>query len=81
MGQQSKKKTVSFSLTDEEKNEVMAGTASHGLSDRNEYLLALMEADRALGLAPVFDVAARRIVLRPNGQIHPQPRRPAQRSK
>lgn len=81
MGHQAKKKTVSFSLTDEERGEVMAGTTSHGLHDRNEYLLALMEADRALGLAPVFDVTARRIVLRPNGQLHPQPRRTAHRQK
>jgi len=64
-----KKKSVSFSLSDEELQSFLERANTHGFSDRNDYVLSLLEADLALGLAPVFDPKARRLVLRPAGKL------------
>jgi hypothetical protein len=47
VGRQIKKKSRSFSLTDEEITAFERRAAEHGFADRNEYLLALFEADAA----------------------------------
>jgi len=67
--QQGKKKSVSFSLSSEELQSFLERASAHGFSDRNDYLLALLEADLALRLAPVFDPADRRLVLRSGGKL------------
>jgi|GEM_PF-1036661 len=64
-----KKKSVSFSLSDEELQGFLERANAHGFSDRNDYVLALLEADLALRLAPVFDRKDRRLVLRPGGKL------------
>jgi len=64
-----KKKSVSFSLSDEELQAFLERASAHGFSDRNDYVLALLEADLALRLAPVFDPKDRRLVLRPGGKL------------
>lgn len=63
MGSQSKKKTFSFSLSDDEAAEVIKLAAEAGF-DRNEWILAIMEAHTALDLRPRLDANNRRI-LRP----------------
>jgi len=64
-----KKKSVSFSLSDEELQSFLERANAHGFSDRNDYVLALLEADLALRLVPVFDPKTRRLVLRPGGKL------------
>jgi len=64
-----KKKSVSFSLSDEELQALLERVEAHGFSDRNDYVLALLEADLALRLAPVFDPKDRRLVLRTGGKL------------
>jgi len=64
-----KKKSVSFSLSDEELRAFLERANAHGFSDRNDYALALLESDLALRLAPVFDPKDRRLVLRPGGKL------------
>ena len=64
MGSQSKKKTFSFSLTEAEAGEVLALTNKLKFSDRNEFLLALLEAAKFLNLVPAIDTEHKR-VLRP----------------
>lgn len=72
MGRQVKKISRSFSLSDEEFADVLGRAKSHDFADRNEYLLALVEADKALHLAPVFDPTLRKIVLRPSLEGKPK---------
>lgn len=67
MGGQSKKKTFSFSLTEEEAGELLALTKKTKFADRNEFLLALIEAAKFLNLAPFIDEHDMR-VLRPRAQ-------------
>jgi len=67
--QQGKKKSVSFSLSNEELQSFLERANAHGFNDRNDYVLALLEADLALRLAPVFDPKDRRLVLRPGGKL------------
>lgn len=50
MGAQSKKKTFALSLTPEEQELLLLRAEEHGFRDRNEYVLALVAADIALGL-------------------------------
>jgi len=67
--QKGKKKSVSFSLSNEELQSFLERANAHGFSDRNDYVLALLEADLALRLAPVFDPKDRQLVLRPGGKL------------
>jgi len=67
--QKGKKKSVSFSLSNEELQSFLERASAHGFGDRNDYVLALLEADLALRLAPVFDPKDRRLVLRPGGKL------------
>jgi hypothetical protein len=71
MGRQSKKKTFSFSLTEEEAAEVLALTKRSNFADRNEFLLALIEAAKFLNLAPAIDEHDR-LVLRPRAREYRQ---------
>jgi hypothetical protein len=59
-----KKASRSFSMNAAEYAQFEANATRHGFKDRNEYLLALMEADEFLQLKPAFDTENRR-VLRP----------------
>lgn len=60
---QVKRRSRTFSLTNEEMASLLEGAARHGYGDRNEYLLALVEADIGIPLAPALD--GHRKVLRP----------------
>lgn len=57
-----KKKGRSFSLTDGELDRIEKRTAAQGFPDRNAYLLALLEADEALDLAPQIDQSRNRVL-------------------
>jgi len=61
MGHQIKKKSVTFSLTDSEREELLGRVAHHGFDDRNQYLLALMDVEKKLRLETIFDKAERRL--------------------
>lgn len=63
--QTGKKKGRSFSLTDKELSRIEKRSTVHGFADRNEYLLALLEADERLELEAKLDENRRR-VLRPS---------------
>lgn len=62
MGDQTKKKTRSFSLTGDEFSRILASGAAHGFADRNEYLLALEEAARRLGLMVTLNSENRKVL-------------------
>jgi len=64
MGAQSKKKTFSFSLTTEEQASLMRLAKKGNFANRNEWLLAIIEASDALALTPELN-ADHRKVLRP----------------
>lgn len=68
MGAQSKKKTRSFSLTDDEFAQLLARVEAHNFDDRNEYLLALVEADSALPLEIALHPQTKGRVLRPTAK-------------
>jgi hypothetical protein len=68
MGAQTKKKTRSFSLTDEEWSHLLDRVKYHGFDDRNEYLLALLESDKFLSLDVSLD-ATKQKVLRPKAML------------
>lgn len=57
-----KKKGRSFSLTDQELSRIENRTRMQGYSDRNEYLLALVDADEAADLRPVIDGNRQRVL-------------------
>lgn len=62
MGKQVKKKARSFSLTDEEFDQLLARMKHHGFDDRNLYLLALIEADEALQMEVTLDAAKQKVL-------------------
>lgn len=64
MGAQTKKKARSFSFTDEEFETILERADYHAFKDRNEYIWALIEADRALRLEIELSAQKQR-VLRP----------------
>ena len=68
MGKQVKKKARSFSLTDQEFEQLLSRMAHHGFDDRNLYLLALIEADEAMQLEAALDPSKRK-VLRSNTEL------------
>jgi hypothetical protein len=63
MTQTQKKKSRGFSLNEDEHRAILARAKEHGFRDKNEYLLALYEADLFLDLEVVRE--QRRNVLRP----------------
>lgn len=66
MGAQSTKQTFSLSLTAEERSAWSERAKYHGFG-RNEYALALLEADIALGLEPVL-VGKKKVLRAPSGK-------------
>ena len=68
MGQQIKKKARSLSLTDDEWAAFLGRVDHHRFRDRNEYLMALVEADNALHMRVALDEENQR-VLRPGAPL------------
>ncbi len=69
MGIQIKKKARSFSLTDEEFDLVLQRVKTHGFSDRNDYLLALVDADISTGLEAILGPQKQKL-LRPTQPVN-----------